>query len=138
MCSLFITLDYLLVVPINIRSPQNGNKNLPIENCVVLLVRGTVNLLSPTHHLTTVSTAISTAAKTALALSSATSFQFVSDNDEAYMDSGATHVILNEFAAFLSICKCIHRSVTIGDESVVPVLGQGTVVFSLNSKIILV
>ena len=100
--------------------------------------RGLANLPSQTDHLLTVSTAISTAAKTALDSSSGTSFKFVADDDEACADSGATHVMLHELIDFLSIRKCHHRYVTLGDESVAPVLGQGTTVFSLNGNTILV
>ena len=46
--------------------------------------------------------------------------------------------MLHELIAFLSIRKCDHKFVTLGDESVVPVLGQGTAVISLNGKTILV
>ena len=96
------------------------------------------NLPTEVDHAVTVSTTISNAAKEALTSSTGHIFQVVDGKEESYMDSGATHVMLPDLEAFISIHKCPHRTVTLGDESVVPVLGEGTAVFSLNGRVILV
>ena len=96
------------------------------------------NLPTEVDHAVTVSTTISNAAKEALTSSTGHIFQVVDGKEESYMDSGATHVMLPDLGDFISIHRCPHRTVTLGDELVVPVLGEGMVVFSLNRKAILV
>ena len=69
--------------------------------------------------------------------SASSSFHFIDSEEEACADSGATHVMLPDCEAFLSLHRCHHRTVTLGDESVVAVCGEGLAVISLNRKTIL-
>ena len=53
-------------------------------------------------------------------------------------DSGATHHMLNDYAAFISYHPCQDEYVTLGDDTKLRIYGRGTAVFSLNGHNILV
>ena len=59
------------------------------------------------------------------------------DGDEACADSGATHYMFPDYAAFLSYRRCSDRTCDLGDDTSVPILGVGTAAVRLNGKAIL-
>ena len=64
---------------------------------------------------------------------------FTSDDpDEACAGSGATDVMLPDFNAFMSYRTCTNRFAILGDETPLPILGEGTAKFSLNGKVLLI
>ena len=65
-------------------------------------------------------------------------FTSLSEEDECCADSGATDFMLPDKAAFTSYRKCFHRFALLGNDTKLPILGQGTAVFSLNGKVIMV
>ena len=65
-------------------------------------------------------------------------FTSISNKDECCADSGATDIMLPDYNAFTSYHKCFHRFALLGDNTKLPILGEGTVVFSLNGKVIMV
>ena len=67
-----------------------------------------------------------------------TIFTIVSDDDDACADSGATDVMLPDKKAFRSYHTCQNKFVTLGDNNKCRIEGEGTAIFSLNGKTILV
>ena len=65
-------------------------------------------------------------------------FASISEEDECCADSGATDIMLPDYKAFISYRKCFHRFAILGDNTKLPILGEGTAVFSLNGKAIMV
>jgi hypothetical protein len=65
-------------------------------------------------------------------------FTIISDEDEACADSRATDFMLPDKAAFRSYHTCQGKFVTLGDHNKCRIEGQGTAIFSLNGKTILV
>ena len=62
-----------------------------------------------------------------------TVFKFVKGEEEACTNSGTTHLVLNDYKAFLNFKKVIGRHIILGDDTKVPICGKGMGKFSLNS-----
>ena len=60
------------------------------------------------------------------------------EDEECCADSGATDVMLPDFLAFVSYHKCYNHFALLGADTKLPILGEGTTKFSLNSKIVLI
>ena len=86
----------------------------------------------------TMSSDISDLAQSHLSSNTACIFTTVAGEKEACADSGATDVMLHEYEAFVSYRRCVNRWVTLGDDTKIQILGEGTAKFSLNGKVILV
>ena len=66
-------------------------------------------------------------------------YHFTSDNeDDACADLGATDIILPDFGAFISYHTCMNRVALLGNETPLPILGEGTTKFSLNGKVLII
>jgi hypothetical protein len=57
-------------------------------------------------------------------------------HSECCADSGATEHMLPDYSAFVSYKKCHNESVTLGDETQLPIMGRGKAVFMINGKTI--
>jgi hypothetical protein len=55
---------------------------------------------------------------------------------ECCADSGATEHMLPDYSAFVSYKRCHNESVTLGDETQLPILGRGKAIFMINGKTI--
>ena len=65
------------------------------------------------------------------------SFTIIETDDECCADTGATDTMLGDYKAFTSYTACKGRTVTIGDKTLLPILGTGTAKFILNRKVII-
>ena len=81
---------------------------------------------------------VSTMLKTTVHEKDDSIFTIISDEDEACADSGATDFMLPDKAAFCSYHPCTNKFVNLGDHNKCEIAGQGTAIFSLNGKTILV
>jgi hypothetical protein len=57
-------------------------------------------------------------------------------HSECCADSGATEHMLPDCSAFVSYKRCHNESVTLGDETQLPIMGHGKAVFMINGKTI--
>ncbi len=85
-----------------------------------------------------VSSWLSNVTKTKLMSTLLSIFKFVKDKDKACVDSGATHVILNNYLTFNSFKKVMGRYVVLGNNMTVLILGEETAKLSINGKVIIV
>ena len=61
----------------------------------------------------------------------------VAEENEACADSGATGMMLDDYAAFVSYHKVADQHVELGDDTRLPIAGVGTAKFSLNGKVVM-
>jgi len=98
-----------------------------------------VTSLSPLLHTTSaakLSTSIGSFVQHQLSSPEACIFTCVGDDDDCCADSGATDMMLPDYGTFVSYHKCRNRVVVLGDDTEVPILGEGSAKFSLNGKIL--
>ena len=60
------------------------------------------------------------------------------DSGEACADPGATDVMLSDVGASISYQSCTNRSAILGDETPLPMFGEGAANFSLSGKILVI
>ena len=58
-------------------------------------------------------------------------------DDDYCTDSGATDIMILDYHAFISYHTCFYRFFVLDDNTKLPILGEGTAVFSLNGKTIM-
>ena len=95
-------------------------------------------LSTPAATAATPSSSIGQFAEHQLASPDACIFTYVGNDDDCCADSGATDVMLPDYGAFVSYHKCHNRVAVLGDDTELPILGEGSAKFSLNGKIILI
>ena len=106
-----------------------------------VLPRSPPSLIVPNDEASTASSVTSSiGAYAAARLGSPDACVFTSQSDEAECcaDSGATDFMLPDRQAFISYHRCFHRYALLGNDTKVPILGEGTAVFSLNGKTLLI
>ena len=84
----------------------------------------------------TPSSTLAALANDALQSSDYPSHAVVADEDEACADTGATGMMLQDYAAFVSYHKVADQHVELGDDTRLPIAGVGTAKFSLNGKVV--
>ena len=82
------------------------------------------------------SSVLSLAANNALSTNQSQLALPVTSDDDCCADSGATDIMLNDYDAFTSYNNLVGQYATMGDDTVLPILGIGTAVFNMNGKVV--